>query len=74
MSTTNFVLRYREPGGTFAVAALELPTGTSLEAATEIAVEEGQAQGLLLERITDTATGEVGQHRPIAPASRGFGK
>lgn len=74
MTTTTFVLRYREPSGTYAVASLDMPTGTSLEAATETAFEQGQAQGLLLEQITDTTTGEVGQLGSIAPASRGFGK
>ena len=58
---TTFVLRYRQQDGHFAVAAIDLPQGTSLEEATEIAFEQGQDQGLLLEQITNADTKESGR-------------
>jgi hypothetical protein len=73
---TTFVLRYRATDGTYAVATLEQPAGTTLEEATKIAFEQGQAQGLLLERITNGATGEAGElgfAAANAPA-KGFGR
>jgi hypothetical protein len=74
--TDTFVLRYRAEDGTYAVATLEQPAGTTLEQATEIAFEQGQEQGLLLERITNTATGEAGELGFAAANApkRGFGK
>lgn len=73
--TDNFVLRYKAGDGTYAIASLEQPAGTTLEAATEIAFEQGQAQGLLLVKITNSRTKEAGSLGMAAASSkRGFGK
>jgi hypothetical protein len=73
--TETFLLRYRATDGTYAIAKLDQPTGTTLEVATEIAFEQGQAQGLLLVRITNTQTGEAGGLQEAAASTkRGFGK
>jgi hypothetical protein len=72
MSTT-FVLRIKDSDGTYAVGAIDLESGTSLEVATEIVIAELDP-GQRLERITNAATKESASLRSIARAPQGFGK
>ncbi len=74
MTETTFVLRLHDTrNDTYAVAAIDLPEETSLEQATEIVIGDLE-EGLRLERITNTSTGEAGELQSIARAPRGFGK
>lgn len=73
MPLTTFVLRLKAADGTYAVAALDLPTGTTLEEATEIAVDNLEP-GLRLERITDSDTKESATLQSVIRAPQGFGK
>ena len=72
MSTT-FVLRIKDTDGTYAVGAIDLESGTSLEVATEIVIAELDP-GQRLERITNATTQESASLRSIARAPQGFGK
>lgn len=73
MQLTTFVLRLQNTADdTYAVAAMDLPTGTSLEMATEIAV--GQLDpGTRLERITDADTKASLTLQSVVRAPQGFG-
>ena len=67
---TTFILRLHNTNdGTYSLAVIDLPSGTSLEEATEIAIDDLD-DGLILERITNADTKESGQLRSIA---KGFG-
>ena len=56
MKLTTFVLRLHNTNDdTYAVAAMDLPTGTPLEEATETAIADLD-EGLILERITNADT------------------
>ena len=72
---TTFVLRLQTPDGKFAVAAMDLPSSTTLEAATEIAINELDSD-VLLERITNADTKESASLQTVSvgrPAPKGFG-
>jgi len=74
MQLTRFVLRlHNTADDTYAVAAMDLPTGTSLEMATEIAIGELEP-GVHLERITDADTKEAASLRSVVRAPQGFGE
>ena len=71
--TSTFVLRlHNTEDDTFAVGAMDLPAGTSLESATEIVIGELEP-GYLLEQITNSTTKESASLKSIARAPRGFG-
>ena len=69
---TTFILRIKN-GRTYDVAEIDLPVGTSLEAATEIVINELGA-GQRLERITNPVTGESASLASVSrrPAAKGF--
>lgn len=70
---TTFVLRLKNTNDdTYAVAAMDLPSDTTLEEATEAAIAELDA-GLILEAITNADTKESATLQTIARAPKGFG-
>ena len=69
---TTFVLRlHNTTDGTYAVAAMDLPSDMTLEEATEAAISELD-DGLLLEQITNADTKESASLQKIARAPKGF--
>jgi hypothetical protein len=73
MKLTSFILRIKDADGTYSVGAIDLETGTTLEAATEIAIDALEP-GQLLERITNADTKEAASLQSIARDPKGFGQ
>lgn len=75
MKLTTFVLRLQDTrDGSYAVAAMDLPLGTSLEEATELAIEDLDP-AFVLERITNADTNESAALQSVSRAPKqGFGK
>lgn len=56
-----WVIGWLDEAGEYGVGAMELPAGTTLEEATDLAYNELADQGLLLNTITNSTTLESGQ-------------
>ena len=72
MKLTTFVLRIKEADETFSVAAMDLPSSTTIEDAIQIALDE-VGPGRRIERITDADTKASLTLQTIARAPKGFG-
>ena len=72
MTNHTFILRIKQ-GKTYAVAPMDLPAGTSLEAATEIAINELDDTDRLV-KITNAVTKESAKLQSVfqLPAAKGF--
>ena len=71
MKLTSFILRIKETDGTFAVGAIDLESGTSLEDATAIAIEALEP-GQRLERIVNADSKEAASLQAVTRSTEGF--
>ena len=71
MKLTTFILTISTAQGDYSVGAIDLESGTSLEDATEIAIEALEP-GQRLERITNADTQEAASLQSVTRASKGF--